>query len=236
MTAPADVRGVVEAARSLGELPARDRRWTHLSLCVLDAVFSIGARYSATTRTVWSYAHLQGLPHVLEPAAEVAAGVYADTEEPVSSLRDAIARGGPDAFAAQVQNRQRTSPRGGVPKAQATHDYAAALADCGVLRLADVPTLLTDPSRLAPLETQLSRVPGHGAHGVRMSYLWMLSGDDDHIKPDRMVLGWLHQVLGRAVAPPEATALLSDAAAELRVTPWQLDHAVWNHRRGVRAQ
>lgn len=82
-----------------------------------------------------------------------------------------------------------------------------------------------------PLEAELARVPGHGSAGVRVSYLWMLAGDYLHIKPDRMVLGWLHRTLGRSVAPQEATALLTAAADERGVTPWQLDHAVWNYQR-----
>jgi hypothetical protein len=203
---------------------------------VLDAVFSIGARYSSTTRTVRTYASLQGLEHVLEPAAAVAGGAYAESEEPVTDLRDHIAARGPDGFAAEVRNRQRTSPRGGVLKAQAVHDFAEVLAKHGVARLADVGEVLAAPARLAPLEADLARVPGHGTAGVRVSYLWMLAGDDVHIKPDRMVLSWLRGVLGHTVSPPEATVLLTEAAAELGVTPWQLDHAVWNHQRRQRTR
>jgi hypothetical protein len=47
-------------------------------------------------------------------------------------------------------------------------------------------------------------VPGHGTNGVRTAYLWMLTGSDDLIKPDRMVPGWLARVLGRAPTVPEA--------------------------------
>jgi hypothetical protein len=231
----AHVQRVVTAAYCLGEMPARVKRWTHLSLCVLDAVFSIGARYSSTTRTVWAYARHRDLPHVFEPAAAVAAGNYAGGEESVADMRDHVAELGAAAFAAQVGNRQRTSTRGGVLKAQAAHDFAAVLARHRVLRLADVGEVLAAPQRLGSLEAELGQVPGHGSAGLRVSYLWMLAGDDVHIKPDRMVLGWLRGVLGRDVAPAEAAALLTAAAAALGVTPWQVDHAVWNHQRRRRA-
>lgn len=231
-----DVARVVTAARSLGELPARERRWTHLSLCVLDAVFSIGARYPSTTRVVRAYAQLAELPHTLEQAERVAAGHFAATEEPVSALRDRIDRAGPDAFARQLGNRQRTSTRGGVLKAAAAREFANILAEHRVERLADVPPLLCDSHRVAAVEQALAQVPGHGQHGIRVSYLWMLSGDDQHVKPDRMVVGWLSSVLGRPVLVGEASALVSSAAAELGVTPWSLDHALWSTQRSARTR
>lgn len=226
-----DLDLVTAASRALGDVPVRERRWAHLQLCVLDAVFSVGARYSATTRTVWAYARSCELSHVLEPAEAVAAGAYAAVEQPVMVLGEHISLYGAGGFADLVGNRQRTSPRGGVLKAQAAHDYAIALAKHGVLRLADVADVLASPDRLTRVEADLARIPGHGTAGVRMSYLWMVAGDDTHIKPDRMVLGWLLGVLGRRVSPVEAASLLTAAADALEVTPWQLDHAVWHYQR-----
>jgi hypothetical protein len=227
---------VVAAARGLGPIADRDRRWTHLPLCVLDAVYSIGARYGGTTRTVHAYAELVGMPHVLEPADQVAGGVFAAGEQPVSTLRDRVGRDGPDEFARQVGNRQRTSPRGGILKAEAARRYATVLADHSVERLADVTKLLTDLSRMEKVEADLAGVPGHGQHGIRTSYLWMLAGDDQHVKPDRMVLGWLAGVLHRTPAVPEATELVNAAASELGVTPWRLDHAIWAAQRSRRGR
>lgn len=79
---PADLDRVAAAASALGELEPRTYRWAHLSLCVLDAVFSIGSVYNGTARAVWAYARDRELPYVLEPAARVAAGDYAAAEEP----------------------------------------------------------------------------------------------------------------------------------------------------------
>lgn len=120
---------VVAAARRLGAIPDRDKRWIHLPLCVLDSVFSKGARYGGTSRTVYAYAELAVLTHVVGPADEVAAGAFSDAEQPVSELRDRIDRHGPDEFARQVHNRQRTSTRGGILKAAAAHEFAAVLAE-----------------------------------------------------------------------------------------------------------
>jgi hypothetical protein len=227
---------VADAARGLEPIAERDGRWAHLTLCVLDAVFSIGTRYRGTCRTVHSYAQLEGLSHVLEPADQVAGGAFAAGEQPVSALRDRVGRDGPEEFARQVRNRQRTSSRGGILKADAAGRYAAVLADHAVERLADVTELLTDLARVEKVEAELAAVPGHGQHGIRTSYLWMLAGDDQHVKPDRMVLGWLAGVLHRTPAVPEATELVTAAASELGVTPWRLDHAIWAAQRSRRGR
>ena len=233
MTSSRDVDLVVAAAEAWAPLEERGQRWAHLSLCVLDAVFSIGAHYSATSRTVRDYAEHAGLAHVLEPAGEVAAGAFADAEEPVSALRKRIEAHGPAEFAETVlRNRQRTSSRGGVLKAEAALRYAAILERHGVHRLGDVPALLADDWRLG-VEGDLGRVPGHGAHAIRTGYLWMLAGSDTAIKPDRMVLGWLRQVLGRTPSVPEARELVDAAAGTLEVTPWQLDRAIWSAQRAI---
>jgi hypothetical protein len=227
---------VVEAARGLGSIPPRVNRWAHLPLCVLDAVYSIGAQYSGTARTVRAYATLEDLVHVVEPAQHVADGVFATHEQPVSHLRARIDRAGPETFAARVENRQRTSPRGGVLKAEATRQYAHILATHGVERLADVTALLTRPEDVAAVERDLAKVPGHGGYGLRTAYLWMLAGDDLHVKPDRMVIGWLGSVLDRRPEVREASALVVEAAEKLQVTPWELDHAIWTAQRKANAE
>lgn len=162
----------------------------------------------------------------------MAGGEFATSEEPVTALRARIEEHGPEVFAREVvRNRQRTCRRGGVLKAEAALGYATVLERHGVLRLADVGGLLVDDPRLVVVEAELAQVPGHGAHGVRTGYLWMLAGSDDLIKPDRMVLGWLAGVLGRTPTVPEARTLLAAAASTLGVTARQLDHAIWNAQR-----
>jgi hypothetical protein len=94
-----------------------------------------------------------------------------------------------------------------------------------------VADLLANPDALATVEEALRTVPGHG-NGARLSYLWMLTGDDQNIKPDRMVLRWSSNHLGRAVSVPEARALLPQIANHLGCTPWELDNAIWRRQSG----
>ena len=89
------------------------------------------------------------------------------------------------------------------------------------------------------MNADLTAIPGEGTSGVRRGYLWMLIGDDSGVKPDRMILAWLHQA-GAGTDTAGARALLTEAAQQLSsasqpVTPWMVDHAIWNAERSRRA-
>jgi hypothetical protein len=201
---------------------------------VLDAVFSVGARYATTVRTCERYAAHAGLvPLVDVGAAEALIG--SAKEQPLSAFADNVSAVGTDWFAGEVvRNRQRTSSRGGVLKAEAALRWAEILIYSGVERYRDVPGLFADEVRLDAVAERLRAVPGNGMSDVRLGYLWMLLGDDDVIKPDRMVLRWLEGVLGRQPSVPQARDLLAEAAVSLGCTPWALDHAIWQAQRSRR--
>ena len=201
----------------------RGNRWTHLALCVMDAVYSIGANHDTHTRpTVCRYAALAALTNPLKRVHEVAAGSWARDEVPLTALLADLDQRGPEGFADWVGNHQRTSTRRGILKAEAVQHYARILVDHGVRCLADVTALLNDRTRFLTVQNELATVPGLGAHGVRQAYLWMVAGDDENVKPDRMVRWWLGRVLDQPVDPQEAQQLFVAAAAGLQVTQGQL--------------
>jgi hypothetical protein len=227
-----DVQLLVAATREL-QIRPRGNRWAHLSLCVLDAVYSINARYGGVVRVCHRYADHVDLTERLLPAADIARGVGAGQEEDIATFVDLGHRLGPDRLANEVlANRGRTSTRGGILKADDAIRYAEILTNAEIRRLDDVSDLLANPIALAAVEKVLRTVPGHG-NGARLSYLWMLTGDDQNIKPDRMVLRWLASHLGRAVSVPEARALLPQIANHLGCTPWELDNAIWRRQSGT---
>ncbi|HEV2778257.1 MAG TPA: hypothetical protein VGX25_02550 [Actinophytocola sp.] len=226
-----DVQVLVAAASELVITPRR-KRWAHLSLCVLDAVFSINARYGGVVRVCHRHAEHAGLTEPLLPVADVDQVVGTGRKEPVIRFVELGHQLGPEHLAGQVlRNRGRTSARGGILKADAAIQYAQILATAAIRRLGDVAALLVSPDTLTEVEAALRTVPGHG-RGAHLSYLWMLAGDDQHVKPDRMVLRWLTHHLGRDVDVPEARTLLTQIANHLGHTPWELDHAIWRHQSG----
>lgn len=208
----------------------RERRWVSLSLCIADAVWSIGAHYDNVV-----------VPLVRKLAAKF--GV----EQPTISMSEPL---GPDPLPLAeladlsveelipLTNRQNTSTRGGIRKADALLRHVHAFRSHGVRDLGDAIALFGDDERFAAVNTDLRKIPGEGAHAVRRDYLWMLVGQDDLIKPDRMVLRWFRHH-GVTVDPVGArdliAALVPAASAGLKrpVTAWEIDHALWNAGRGM---
>lgn len=217
-----------DAVRLLSPQP-RQARWAHLSLCILDATFSIGLRYNAVVvPVVRRYAVKEGLVPVLLEGNQLQGRISPrDGEQSLTEFLASIDGLTDDEFADILDSRNRTSSRGGVLKSAATRRIAEVLIANRIDNLADVAVLLTDVERVATVEDQLKKVPGAGTQGVRTSYLWMLAGDDQQVKPDRHVLKWMGNVLGRRVSVPEARTLLREVARDLKLTPWSVDHAIW---------
>ena len=222
------VASVAERVAALGPGP-RQQRWTSLSACVLDAVWSIGARYDGVV-----------VPLVRRVLDGGATGSLLATESPVEDVHPVsrLLERFPDeeSLLAVTQNRQRTSTRNGITKARAALGYARVLLDNGIDDLAAANRAMASPPLLASVDNGLRRVRGEGQYGVRRSYFWMLCGDDGRIKPDRMVLRWLapHGVRDPDVAQQlliDVAAFLSDQGAS-KVTPWEVDHAIWSAARG----
>lgn len=216
----------------------RSARWAHLSLCVLDATFSINARYDTVVAPlVWRYAKWAELQKVLLRGDELIGAVVSprDDEQKLSAFLKSFEGKSDAEFASDVvRNRNRTSSRGGVLKTEAARRISEILTGHGVETLSDVSALLTDLDRTKAVERALAAVRGHGT-GIRTSYIWMLAGDDKHVKPDRHVLGWLSQRTGRNIGVPEARAMLADIADILGLTPWSVDHAIWASKARRRA-
>jgi len=222
---------VVTAVAALDPQPRR-RRWSSLSYCVLDAVWSISSSYNEVVDPlVRRVARINGDGRPVVEAADM-------TPPDPLPLPTLLARYPTVDALRAITNGQLTSTRSGIPKADAVLRYAQILVEHGVPDLAAVGELMTDQARWDNVDHVLAGVPGDGQNGVRRGYLWMLCGRDDLVKPDRMVLRWLARHGGPATVP-EARDVLADAAKELTlrlgrlITPWMVDHAIWSAERAA---
>lgn len=223
MPAPdADVAAVVAATQRLGpldawELPAAAEG---LGLAVLESVWSIGVRAEGVANVIARYA-----------AAREQEGGNAARDTPADLAACIERTGGGDAFAERMHNRQRTSTRGGILKAEAVRLEARMLAEEHVLHPADL--LTADDARLDELATRWATVPGQGS---LVSWRALLMGvGRSEVKPDRMIRRFLADALQRrnagAVGVEEARVLVHRAAEQLGVDPRALDFAIWSHQR-----
>jgi len=139
---------------------------------------------------------------------------------------------GVDKFADDVFfNRQRTSPRSGILKAEAVLRFTETLYDFKVNYFQDVTKIIPDTD----FESKIKRIPGQGS-GTSLTYFFMLAGSDDLIKPDRMILNFLSSVLERKINQYDAQSLLTETSGRLKLkhphmTPRLLDHQIWNYQR-----
>ncbi len=228
MSSPVDPE-LVEAIVALDPQP-RDETWSSLSLIILDAVWSIGSKYYPVV-----VPNVEAVAEHFGVAPYVKQGEWLEADPlPLHQLEEL----GPAALT-ELTNKQKTSTRSGIPKAEAALQHVREFRNAGVEDLFDLPALLSDPERFEALNDALRKIPGEGGFGVRRGYLWMLAGDDDLIKPDRMVLRWLAKH-GADVDPAAARDLIAAAlpavSAKLGhpVSAWEVDHAIWLAERGER--
>jgi hypothetical protein len=234
---PADLKAQTAriAAACEQELALHDARlgdeyfYQSLPLCVIDAVYSIRAKYPAVQNVVKRYCDHFGLQEFRNSRDQVPS---LNDQEPLSALVERMSTLGIRQFATGIfKNRQPTSSRNGILKSEAVFRYATALTDEGVNFLQDVPPKVSDSN----LEAKLRRIPGQ-ASGISISYFFMLAGTEDLIKPDRMIGRFLKRHLGYEPSPSEAQSLISGACEILRTkyshsTPRLLDYVIWSRER-----
>jgi hypothetical protein len=203
-------------AAAIDALPVAKWRggYPELGLCVLDAIYSVNANYESTI------APMIGRFRTANHGADAlgAAGL-------IALISDA---GGPEAFAAQIGNLQRTSTRSGILKAAAAAHAAAVLVDHQIDRKSDLDAVV-EHGELEAVEFAWRKVTGQRS-GVTWRYFLMLTGMPG-VKPDRMILRFLTTTLGRTVHRDEAVTLVTDAATRLGLDATAADHRIWSNVR-----
>lgn len=232
-TAATPVERLADYIEAIGLTPAEDTeayRYASLPLCVIDAVFSIGVTYDSTVATVGRVCDRLGWPRLASSRAGRGAG-----PQGLADLLDAHAGLTAEEAAERLYgNRQRTSTKSGILKAEAVRLFAEALRTAGIDSFADI-----TPDRMELAEALVLGLPGQGS-GIAFDYFRMLAGDDSFIKPDRMVLRFVATALDLSAEPNPrlSSVLVRLAARELARrghdwTPRTLDYAIWVRQRGA---
>lgn len=200
-----------------------------LPLCVIDAVYSIGVRYEGVRRVVARYCDHVGQTRVRDSRQDLPAPAE---QESLSTFCTRIERTGIEHMAATVfKNRQRTSTRSGILKAEAVYQFASVLRAHGAEYFQDVPSVADDRQ----FASEILSIRGQGS-GISLQYFWMLAGSDEFVKPDRMILRFLQTVFDRPITVQESQRLLSGATTVLsakypHLTPRLLDYVIWEYQR-----
>lgn len=225
-----DINTVVEYCREHIELTAiklgEEYGYASLPQCVIDAVFSIGVRYTSTRNVVMRFCSFAGITQIgdnekLPPEQQLS----------ISEFIRMYHKHGLQYMTEMVfRNRQRTSTRSGILKAEAVLRFSETLAKFGVEYMEDVPKVRDSKA----FEGEIKKIPGQRS-GISLQYFYMLAGFEDEIKPDRMVKRFIQDALGKSLENADLTTLLIGTANVLEedhpgLTPRALDHAIWQYQ------
>lgn len=208
--------------------------WASMPLCIIDSVWSIRSNYEKTVCPLvrrfaksntpcWDGADHSTPPWDGSPTVR----------DLVETIEGRLQNGA--AYEALFANRQRTSSRSGILKAEAVHRFASALLTSGINQPGD----LRDSAKLKKAETLVKKIPGQGT-GITFTYFLMLSGEGQFVKSDTHIRRFVSDALdtpwSNLVLADRAAGLLSEAARRFAVnlpglTPAKLDHAVWADQR-----
>lgn len=212
---------LVERCEQLRDVKAPQGYPNSLALCIVDSVQSTGVTYSSVVKVVDAYRTYRRA-QCGDPNSDGALELLLTFDE----------LDGPDGWAEKIGNRNRTSTRGGVLKAEAIRDAAVVLSDSGIDTAAALREIAADATRLAAVEAAWRKVTGQRS-GITWHYAQMLAGTPG-VKPDRMICRYVADSLGlrrRSVSTGFALEVLTAAAKKMGVSPTDLDHAVWQWQR-----
>lgn len=193
-----------------------DYGYQSLSVCLLDCVYSLRARYyDVTIPIVQRYANMfmNGDPH--------------GSGDTVSMLLRRMDDIGHLAFAERVLiNHQKLGGKKHIPKEEVCYQLARYLRELHIETIEDFQHFESQEI----LEIVIRAVNGLGDAGV--NYLFMLAGDPNRCKPDVHIHHCIRDACGHDISNEDCQTLFSDAVALLsakytNLTVRGLDGIIW---------
>ena len=206
-----------------------------LPLCLIDAIYSIGVRYTSTKKVVERYYNRYNIKAFCDKHEMV----EFDKKHTLSNLIEKIEgykkyENGFARFAEDIlKNKQRTSSRNGILKIEAVYECAKILRDAGVEKISDFNEKMYDVKVADEIKKKYCQVKGQGS-GISLDYLKMLCGRTDVIKPDRHILRFLNRFSEDEISVHEAPDMMKDILQKLSMDyPTldlrTLDYIIWEY-------
>jgi hypothetical protein len=186
----------------------------------------MGVRYESTRRTVREFCakHHWEMSRS-EAVVEHRVGELVEILEPFESRFESI-----DVF----RNKQRTSSRSGITKAESVYRFSKTLQRYEIETLSDALKGGKNPR----LKEAIRGIPGQSS-GISFAYFLILVGHRDVVKPDRMICRFVAAAIGETtISQDYANELVISASSALagefpNLVPAVLDNAIWKYQRGA---
>ena len=198
-----------------------------LPLCIIEAVFSINSIYTATENTVKRFCQHFNLPFRDKEKRPPIANQFS-----VLDLLEEYRQYGAQYLAEHIyENRQRTSPQNGILKSEAVMQFSETCRRFDLNYLQDIDRAWD----CTAFEADIKMIKGQKS-GVSLKYFYMLAGNDDLVKPERMVRRFIRDATGRYPTVEDAYAGIIAAQRLLvekypQLTPKLLDNLIWRYQR-----
>lgn len=163
--------------------------WVSLPLCVIDAVWSIQAKYETQVVPLIRRFCRSNIPKWEEDTKCKPTHDLGPTLSEFCDVLEARLKNG-YTYETLFDNCQRTSSRSGILKAEAVHRFAKALLASGIKKFSDT----RDRSKVEQAEKKVREIPGQGS-GITFTYFLMLAGNDDYVKSDTHIRRFVSDAL-----------------------------------------
>jgi uncharacterized protein (DUF4415 family) len=201
--------------------------YASIPLCVIDAVFSMGVKYTSTMNVVERTCQYFSIPQIDRDRLNNLTNQFS-----ISHMLKEFNELGIERMTSEVfQNRQRTSATSGILKSEAVFLFCKVLSNFGVNNFGDISTLLVNQD----FDQKIKAIPGQ-ASGISLQYFFMLIGEDSYIKPDRMINRFIEAAIGQILNIEDSQNLINDSMPLLnknfpQLTPRLLDNLIWSFQR-----
>ena len=200
-----------------------------LPLCALDAVFSIGVKYTGVSRPVERFCKEFKIPIASANPNKVPSRDKQKTVRQVLDLLNGIT---PEQLADIVSNHQRTSTKNGIQKTVSFIQWLDILELYGIQDYQDFHKHWTDTN----LERDLRTVRGQKS-GISTDYFYMLAGNICDVRVDRHLMAFTHAATeDYHLSATTVKDLFKSAVKELQpdnpgLTVRHLNHIVWEYQK-----
>jgi len=199
-------------------------------ICAINAIYSINTKYQAVLNVIENFCNFYGYENMNTKKGEIP---KLTGQPKVSEVYQKLKKHSFNELSEKVFcNRQRTSTTNGILKAEAVMKFLKILKDFKIETFQDVPKILLDEN----FELKVKEIEGQKS-GVSLKYFFMLTGSKDQIKPDRMIIGFIKDAIGKLYNGKQALELINFTVKELRkqgfsnLTARHLDNIIWNFQR-----
>jgi hypothetical protein len=200
-----------------------------LTLATIDAIYSAQARYPSVQNVINRYCRKYELTKIRSSRTCLP---QIENRESVNSLILKIEKVGCQEFAENVfENQSRTSGR---LKAEILLELLKVIQSLNIESFQEVQPWLTQPDKQHELLSKITKI--HGIGKATSRYFLMLSGDDQMVKPDTMILRFVRNAIGRKIDEIDAVLLIQAVSRRLlpdypKINPRLLDYLIWSWQR-----